>query len=654
MGLRYVAYRARYELLLRSGLLRRKFPAAPPYKQYITLAQWKLNEAKFFFEDKESLAIPRNPQHVLKENFENIKSGKLLLFNSVLADLDKNYDWVTNPDSGFHYDIKKHWTEIADYSKEAGDIKYVWEKSRFSYLYDIIRYDYHFNEDCGEFVFSEILSWIKNNPVNCGPNYRCSQEISLRVLNWTFALHYYRNSPFLTEEVFNEMQYAIYWQMNHVYKHINFSRIAVRNNHAITETFALYLAGLFFPSLPDADAWKKKGKKWFEQEIAYQVYEDGTYLQFSMNYHRVVVQLLTWAIVLSEKNGEQFSEVVYDRARKSVMFLRTCMIDENGKLPNYGANDGALFFKLNNGHYRDYRPQLQALAAALRMKAGLKNFYEDVTWYGLSKAPKDEWAPANGIHVFPKGGYYIIREQDTLTFIRCGSYKDRPSQADNLHLDIWYKGENILPDAGSYKYNTDEQTMRYFSGTQSHNTVMLDDNDQMLKGGRFIWYYWTRALNAELKETGNSYTFAGSINAFRYIKDGIVHKRIVIKRKREPVWEIHDEVTGAPAGMSMKQLWHLPLSVKSKVDITAKNMKGEILTPQMQVGWYSSLYGQKQKAGELYFMDNNNDIKTEIKLEDFSSKTMILDELREAIENLKLVNEGKLTPRPARDILDEL
>src|SRR5206468_2603796 len=103
---------------------------------------------------------------------------------------------------------------------------------------------------------------------------------------------------------------------------------------------------------------------WFEEEIAYQVYEDGTYLQFSMNYHRVVVQLLTWAIVLSKKNGERFSEVVYERAKKSLVFLRTCMADENGWLPNYGANDGALFFKLSNNHFRDYRPQLQALAGA--------------------------------------------------------------------------------------------------------------------------------------------------------------------------------------------------------------------------------------------------------------------------------------------------
>lgn len=28
-----------------------------------------------------------------------------------------------------------------------------------------------------------------------------------------------------------------------------------------------------------------KRKNWFEKEISYQIYEDGTHLQFSMNYH---------------------------------------------------------------------------------------------------------------------------------------------------------------------------------------------------------------------------------------------------------------------------------------------------------------------------------------------------------------------------------
>ena len=610
MGWRYISFRVRHELLRRSGLLMKKFPAAPVFKKYIELDAWKQQPALFFFKDKESIAIPKEPVSSLKETFEQIKSGKFLLFNSILTDLGTDYDWVTNPDSGFHYDVKKHWTKIADYSKEAGDIKFVWDKSRFSYLYDIIRYDYHFEVDCDQLVFNDIISWIEGNPVNCGPNYRCSQEMSLRVLNWTFALFYYRNSPFLTEEIFGHIQYAIYWHMDHVYNNIDFSRIAVRNNHAITETLTLYLAGIFYPQFPGAAAWKKKGKAWFEQEIAYQVYEDGTFLQFSMNYHRIVVQLLTWGIALSEKNGEQFSDVVYDRAKKSLAFLRTCMVEENGWLPNYGANDGALFFKLSNTHYRDYRPQLQALAMVLNGDSGISQLYEDAEWYGCEGKIKVGKTPADGAYSFAKGGYYIIREPRTLTFIKCGSYKDRPSQADNLHLDVWYKGENILLDAGSYKYNTEEKTLRYFTGTASHNTVMLDDKDQMLKGGRFIWYYWPQCKSAELREDKESFVFNGSVSAYRYVADGIVHKRTVIKQKGMAVWEIKDELVNMPGGATMRQLWHLPLNRKNRVIIKAKDEKGTALSPIKQDGWYSSLYGQKEKTEECNFSSTNNFIDT--------------------------------------------
>ena len=57
-----------------------------------------------------------------------------------------------------------------DFSMEAGDIKFVWEKSRFCYLYTIFRYDQKYNCDSSEFVFNEIISWINSNPLNCGPN----------------------------------------------------------------------------------------------------------------------------------------------------------------------------------------------------------------------------------------------------------------------------------------------------------------------------------------------------------------------------------------------------------------------------------------------------------------------------------------------------
>ena len=609
-GWRYINFRMRHEFLKRTGLLKKKFPSAPPYEQYITLTQWKSHKQKFFFTEKGSISVSRAPAGNIKKVFDQLTSGKVLLFNSVIADLGINYDWLTNPDTDYTYNASRHWTEIADLSKEAGDIKYVWEKSRFSYLYDIIRYDHHFNEDCSEMVFKDILSWIKSNKVNCGPNYYCSQEISLRVLNWTFALFYYRNSPFLTEEVFNQMQYAIYWQMEHVYKNIDFSRIAVRNNHAITETLTLYLVGMFYTEYPQAAVWKTQGKKWFEEEIAYQVYKDGTFLQFSMNYHRVVIQLLTWGIVLSEKNGERFNDTVYDRAKKSLVFLRTCMVDENGSLPNYGMNDGALFFKLNNSHYRDYRPQLQALGKAIGIDLGFKDSVEDIYWYGIEDKIAESWQVANDAYTFADGGYYVMRETETLTFIRCGSYKDRPFQADNLHLDIWYRGENMLLDAGSYKYNTDDITIRYFNGTASHNTIMLDDKDQMLKGGRFIWYFWPQRIAATVQENETSFVFNGSISAYTYISKDIAHKRTVIKHKGLAVWEIKDDVVNLPKGMSMRQLWHMPGQMINKISINAKNAAGENLPPGKKEGYYSSLYGQKEISQEYIFCTENNSIDT--------------------------------------------
>ncbi len=613
MGWRYVGFRVRYELLRRSGLYRSKFPTAPAFRQYITLENWKNNGKQFFFESREQLTIPKFQDTGLRERYEAIRNGKILMFNSLLTDLGNEYDWITNPDTGYKYDIGKHWTEIADYSAEAGDIKFVWEKSRFCYLYDIIRYDYHYGEDCAEFVFREILSWIKNNPVNCGPNYRCSQEISLRVLNWTFVLYYYKNSRHLTENVFNEMQYAIFHQMEHVYSNIDFSRIAVRNNHAVTESVALYLAGMFYSGMPGAETWKKNGRKWFEEEIAYQIYEDGSYLQFSMNYHRVVAQLLTWGIVLAGRNGEKMSNIVYDRAKRSVRFLATCMVEENGWLPNYGANDGALFFTLSEGHFRDYRPQVQALAAALGVDAGIAAC-EDAAWYGIAGMPAEQMLIGQGRYSFPKGGCYVIREHETLTFIKCGSYKDRPLQADNLHLDVWYKGENILIDAGSYKYNTEPETVRYFSGTRSHNTVMLDDNDQMLKGGRFIWYYWPKEIHAGFKETSDAIVFEGAVNVYRQVKRGIVHKRTVTKLKGKPRWEVQDEIIGAPTGSKMKQLWHLLAGGRHVASFLAKDTRGQELQPMKTEGWYSSYYGRKELSDELCFESHESSINTSISI----------------------------------------
>ncbi len=154
---------------------------------------------------EKSLNFAKHRNEKLKQEYENYLHGRLKFFNAKYFYLGKDFDWITNPASNYKYNINDHWTKVKDIDPKAGDIKYVWEKSRFSFLYLLIRYDYHFDQDSSKLVFTEILSWIKNNPINMGPNYKCSQEISIRILNWTFALYFYKNSINLTEDIFYEV-----------------------------------------------------------------------------------------------------------------------------------------------------------------------------------------------------------------------------------------------------------------------------------------------------------------------------------------------------------------------------------------------------------------------------------------------------------------
>ncbi len=609
-----MGFRIRHELEKRTGILAKRFPTDPAVLPYPDLKSGKAALKFWPWGERENFPLKPIPNPELEKKAMDILSGKIRMFNSFDHNFLKEEDWITHPETGFRYDNRKHWTKIPDMSPEAGDIKYVWEKSRFSYLHTILRYDHHFGQDHAEWVFSEMESWIRMNPINCGPNYRCSQEISLRVFNWLGALSFYRNHPSLSEERWQLFFHHMYWQIHHVWGNIQFSRIAVRNNHAITETLALYIFGSLFPQLPDSGTWKKAGKKWFEEEIGYQIYPDGSYLQFSMNYQRVVVQLLTLGIQFAEKAGESFSDLVYQRAHQTLKFLRFFQDPVSGRLPNYGANDGALFFQFTDSPFRVYNSQLNALQAALTGEDYTEvTETEEAGWFGRTSLPKIH-EPATlpeKLQTFGNGGFAGIREFDTLTFFRSGTHKDRPSQADNHHLDLWYRGENILRDAGSFKYNAGEEDIRYFFGTRSHNTVMLDGHDQMLKGPRFVWQYWSQSIGLSARREETGWRISGEIEAFRQIGKGIRHKRTVFKEVGKPSWRIEDEVTGYPNG-AMEVLWHPSPSFHRDFLLEVHDDHGNQLEARTEKGWYSGLYGSKEEADFYVFTTNRRKVTTHI------------------------------------------
>jgi hypothetical protein len=330
--------------------------------------------------------------------------------------------------------------------------------------------------------------------------------------------------------------------------------------------------------------------------------------------------LLSLGIGLADLNKDKFEDNVFIKAKKSLDFLYNSMDLKSGYLPNYGSNDGALFFKMNDNEYRDFRPQIQTLCYLLgqQINFDFKDFIaEDLSWFGIvpevTKIAED--LKEDKCYLYTDGGFYIIQEKDSKTYIRCGKHKDRPAQADNLHLDIWYNGINYFRDNGSYKYNAEKEIVKFFMGTRSHNTIMLDDYDQMYKGDRFIWFNWTQATNVSLNEFKDRFEFEGTIAAFGYLRKKIFHKRKVIKYKENPKWIIEDEVTGTKKYV-MHQLWHINPEVSDSILINAIDIVGKPIIKEVKEGWYSSYYGVKEKTDYWQYSSDYHKITTEIEIKE--------------------------------------
>lgn len=620
MGARYALFRLQYEAKRRFLPFKLYAPTYSNLSLKTSYKNWLKHNPTKVFVTRGTLNLTPTKSEIIRTHYEKIKNGSVFFFRSEWKAINPANPWHQNPDSGFVYDKTTHWSKIADYSAAQGDIKYVWERARFTHLLDIIRHDYHFNETHAQEVLNEISDWIDNNPSELGPHYRCSQEISLRLLHWLMTMNYYEGDEQITAAFWEKFENSVYKQLMHVYHNINFSRIAVRNNHALSESLMLYIGGSLFPHFPKAAKIKAAGKRYFEEEIAYQIYADGSYLQYSNNYHRVVIQLLSIAISFAERNQERWSDSLYQRAALSLEFLQAQCDPQNGELPNYGSNDGALFFPLSDTSYRDYRPALNALHQALYKtslyteEAILEEAYWLCNFTNGALLPKKK-SETSGLKTYSttQGGYAMYRDEDSFSFLKCAGYKDRPAQADNLHFDLWYKGKNILRDNGSYKYNASKEDISYFMGTASHNTVQLGPFDQMLKGGRFIWYYWNQDAKISAFERPNEIVLEGKVNVFGHVKKGIYHSRKIAKTKGKAEWLIEDEFNETNH-QPLHQRWHIHPDFTNEFDISAVDQNGTALKAEIADAFYSSYYGLKEQSKCIIFTSETKKIITRIAL----------------------------------------
>jgi hypothetical protein len=476
---------------------------------------------------------------------DTVLSGRLELFGCESLAGPVPPAWLTNPKTGkTSVAFDQHWSRIPDFDPDLGDIKLIWEQSRFHWILVFARaylqsgkrhYIEHANAWCRD--------WNQCNPVNRGPNWMCGQETAIRLNHILLADALLQpdgpRSDFLEALVRAHCQ--------RIAASVSYA-VAQSNNHVISEAVGLFLGGTWLAKHSPSTAnvrkgtkWQKRGRSLLEDSVSRLVMADGSFSQYSTTYHRLLLDTLSIAEWWRSRMGQpKFSEPFYAKARKATYWLRNFVDEDSGDVPNIGANDGALVYALTDGGHRDFRPTVQ-LAGVLFCQ---ENIYGDGPWREALETlgivahtyPRPDQL---GTACFPIGGFAVLRSTRDASRMYCRfpNFEFRPSQSDILHVDLWSSGVNLLRDGGSYTYARQEDA-RYFAGTASHNTCQFDDHDQMPRLGRFLFGKWLRTQSLALESDDERLRFAASYTDHL----GCRHERTV---SRSPAgWVVVDDIGG--------------------------------------------------------------------------------------------------------------
>lgn len=640
LGSRWLIYRLGYALRIRTGFIRWQIATYDwkdrPLESWLrkgipsdpeAYTRWrKQNSPPFFFEQA---ALPDDvawDRQLAVDDAERILKGRLKYFAHEFVDTGFPPDWHADPISGKKLDSNKHWSEISDDGEV--DIKFVWEANRFSMVYTLVRaYASKRDERFAEAFWMLIRSWAESNPPNTGPNWKDGQEAALRLMAWIFGLYGFLDSPSTTSERLAQFTVLVAAHAERIYQNIGYA-VSTRSNHTIGEAFGLWLVGLLFPELKDSAKYLRLGRELLEREASAQIFRDGTYAMYSLNYHRFILHIYFCALRIGELNQSPLSNLVHRAVSSSVEYLSQLIDRETGQMPFYGSNDGALILSLNNCDFTDYRPLLQ-LGSYLTKKELLFQpgaWDEDLYWfYGVSPLSPGERARVREVDQekvsFPDGGVYVLRSSHSKAIIRCTDFRSRPSQADQLHIDLWWRGENIACDAGTYLYSGEGMWRNGLAHTSAHNTVIVDNTDQMKMVSRFTWTNWARGKVLRHEEK----IWQGEHDGYRrLLADPVSHKRTVLSLD-EDRWLVVDHLAAAQShhyvlhwllcdgeygvhGLApAKGLWLVPAHKDgkpsdSKLYIRMGFIEGNAnfsivrADPNSTRGWRSQYYGHKEPA----------------------------------------------------------
>lgn len=627
LGPASLSHYALYQLQLRSGWLKARTPTRPWRQGLVNGALPSAGsglevEARDFWRPAGGIV---SGGAELASACRRLREGVFPLFGREV-ELGYPPDWMAfAPLAGQQgrprLEADRHW---AEYVLEffPADVKLLWETSRFGWAISLAQcYRLTQETDCAETFGRLLVSWMEANPLNIGPHWISAQEVALRGLALIYSRFGFAGWLERDKMLSLGLMELIAGGARRVSHSLSYAR-AQNNNHLLSEAAFLYSVGILFPGLEGSDGWRERGRRALMAGFRSQVDADGGYVQHSVNYHRLALELGLWSVRVAQVCSDARLGAIRDPLRRMLDFLVTVTDPETGRAPNLGPNDGALLFPRTGIAFEDMRPTIQAASAILLGNAR----YPRGSWDTLAHLlgvdlGEHTGAPpaARAKDALSEAGLHMIQSGEARAFLRCARFRSRPGHADQLHLGIQWRGEPITLDAGTYLYNGDPPWDNSLCSADVHNTATVNGRDQMGRAGRFLYLDWARGTVDGRWESDGLTAIVCRHDG--YARQGVIHQRTVVCVDGL-FWLIVDDLLG-DRPLESEIAWLLPdapweiegdslriqresATVSAEVSGPGAEMRlvraGELLhgpegyQPVPQHGWYSPTYAHKQPA----------------------------------------------------------
>ena len=549
-------------------LLRRAAAAVEPRE---LAASFRACETHFFFDagDAERIArflaerAPGWREHTIADA-DRIVSGVVRLLGADEVDVrgaDGSTRWHEDMLAGYRWNPRTFYKQI-EIPYDRADVKVPWELSRCQHLPTLgMAYLATGDERYAAAVTAQIDDWIAANRAGYGVNWACAMDVAIRAVNWLWAFRLVAGAPSLSDAFVVRLLASLVTHGRHVSGNIEIYQ-GVPSNHTLSDYTGLLYLGLLLPrALPEADAWTETAIDGIEHCMRVQVHADGVDFENSIAYHRLVLEMFLGCHLLAESNGRSFTVGYRDSLVRMLEFVGE-YTRPDGLAPLVGdSDDGRLqiLSRYFDWHPQDHRYVLGAGAAAFgrvdlaSVAGGAPGVAEEAAW--LVGTDASSWVlglPREGrrsSHAFPEGGRYVMRAGDGNFALVSTDEVGTGGRGNHKHNDILsfelvVDGVPVAVDPGSYLYTSDRIARDAFRSTRSHNTLMVDREEQNEPIGPF-WMRTDARVAINAWRPGEDLTVLDAEHSgYRRLPRPVTHRRCLCLRRDPFAFLVVDTLLG--------------------------------------------------------------------------------------------------------------